>query len=79
MSAETSGLESIVGSSGGRVWYLIIESLVGGDPVDAAPHARVVEHAEAHEGEDQVAGEAGDDLARESAAGALAAVLGEAA
>jgi len=62
MSAETSGLESIVGASGGRVWYLIIEPLVGGDPVNSFLESWVVEIPESNQAEDHVSGKTRDDL-----------------
>jgi hypothetical protein len=63
----------------GHVLFAVVEPLVGGDPVKTAPHARVIEHAEANEGEHHVAREARDDGGGETAAGLLAALVREAA
>ena len=72
-------LVAAVGAAAGRLALAVVEALPGRDPVDGTLQARVVEQAEAGEAENHVAGEAGDDPARQAAAGLLAGPDGEAA
>ncbi len=77
--ASPAHLPGLVGPAGRRLAVAVVEARVGREPVDAGLHARVVEHAQADEAEDQVAGQAGDDAAVQAAALLLGAVGGKAA